>query len=340
MEDSQNPTSSAIMTLFGADYWWNKEVLHQMVLSILFDHTDLSQRLGGESCCLVESSSAEVGERRAFDLQLPIIGNRKINLELKLNAALSERQIIRQKLATQPDDAMWYVLLGASAHCWRIESLQKHCPEARRIDLPELLDALASCKPNTGADPGIVQLHQAYSARLKQHTSLVYESFSFKPLAQWGYHEWAAFYGAYEQRKWQLHKSMESGNFWVCGVVWEYIDENVDVALELEQNTGLCFKIQVKKPEARTYLRNLWYNCLHQAGGEKVQRPKHFGSGGWMTGAVYRYNADLIRHKPVGPDASPPYPVDWDYFQASCDEATCILHQAAALLKTALNPIH
>ncbi len=327
---------SAISVLFATDYWWHKEVLHQMVLSLLFDHTNLAQCIGGPSCRLSGPSKAEAVERRAFDLQLPLENNRKINIELKLNAALSEQQIKRQLSAADPADAMWYLLLGGSAHCWWEERIYEHHPSAKRIDLPKLLNALENCTLNNGADPGIEQLLTGYMARLKQHEQLIYKSYEDKPLAQWDYFAWAAFYGAIHPRGWQIHKSMESGNFWVCGLNWINIDENVDIALELEQNTGLCFKIKVKKTEQQTYLRNLFFECLQEADGEKIRRPKRFGKGGWMTGAVYLHNLELIRQIPDGLATLQPYAVDWDYFYIACEDAEKILQKAASILQTKL----
>ncbi len=327
---------SAISALFATNYWWHKEVLHQMVLSLLFDHTNLAQCIGGLSCHLSGPSKAEAVERRAFDLQLPLESNRKINIELKLNAPLSDRQIARQSMAAGPEDAMWYLLLGGSAHCWSEQLIQKHYPNAKRIDLPKLLEALQVCSLNSGIDSGIEQLRLEYMARLQQHERLIYKSYEDVPLPQWGYFEWAAFYGANNRDGWQLHKSMESGNFWVRGLRWKNIDENVVVALELEQNTGLCFKIQVKKTETQSHLRNLWYDCLREAGGEKIQRPKRFGTGGWMTSALYLHNNELIRQSPDNPATLQQYAIDWDYFYNACDEAHQILQKATSILQTKL----
>jgi hypothetical protein len=307
-----------------------------MVLSLLLDHTNLAQCLGDSTFHLSGPSRAEAVERRAFDLQLPLEGNRKINIELKLNAGLNEHQIARQRKAADPEDTMWYLLLGGSAHCWREQRIEEHYPGAKRIDLPKLLTALKSCSLIAATNLGIEQLLAAYTVRLQQHEQLIYRSFEFLPRFQWGYFEWAAFYGANREREWQLHKSMESGNFWVCGLLWKNIDENVAVALEMEQNTGLCFKIQVKKTETQSRLRNLWYDCLRQVSNEKIQRPKRFGSGGWMTSAIYLHNSELILQNLDESTSLPSYSLNWDHFYKSGEEAKEILLKAAGILQATM----
>jgi hypothetical protein len=276
--------------------WWHKEVLHQMMLDIIFDNTDLSEVLGGQGWKQIQNTRNEVGDGK-FDLQIPCDG-RNINIEIKLNSLLSDGQILRQKQACAPNDQMWYFLLGTAIH-FRNDELTQHKRvtkvfddnvRAKVFNLDEICDALSSCSLKNNADSKVKGLIQTYQSKLLDFQDRVYHGYE-----NWEYYEWASFFSKIERRGWQIFKSMKSGNFWAAGWNWIEMNNNISVAIELEQDRGMFFKIQVKDKDksVRTSLRNAWHLHLMMAGGDSVWKPQNFGNGGWMTAAVFMDKSEL-----------------------------------------------
>lgn len=111
------------------------------------------------------------------------------------------------------------------------------------------------------------------------------------PPSKWKWNQWIGFYqelGKYFDNSGWHYVPNQSGGFLGFYCFWskKLFNERCDVFIHLEQNK-LCFKIRVANKSDRKMLRNKWSQLLSNYKGEiKLTKPKHFGSGKYMTAGI------------------------------------------------------
>lgn len=311
----------------------NSERMHQVVLAGLFQHTALLRKLDIDGN--PEQGLATETQGRLFDFTVPLATNRKVHIELKLDAKLSKDQICRQIASVKDNnDILLYVLLGITQFCWPpagIEAvlveqgMKQRIKDVRVIDLSRMLGAVNSLAAET-RDPDQRDLAVAYGALLRR----IYEShtaFSTKTLGEW---EWADWFGFYQKLRTELQIDCDmdyvanpSGGF--VGCWWGNLtkpNDDCEFYLQLEHDK-LCFKVSVcegHKPSACVTRDRFSDAVLAAAAGLTIKKPSRFGKGTWMTVAVF----DRDYRAPVGKDK-----LDWQY-------TANLLATAEKVLKTAV----
>ena len=294
----------------------NSERMHQVVLAGLFQHTSLLRKLdinGNPAQGLATETQG-----RLFDFTVPLDTGRNVQIELKLDARLSEDQICRQIASVKDNnDILLYVLLGVTQFCCppaKIEGLlaakgMLQPGNVKVVDLYRMQSAVNSLAAET-RDPDQRDLAVAYGSLLRRiHES--HTAFSAKILGDW---EWADWFGFYSKLRTDLQIACDmdyvanpSGGF--VGCWWGNLTKpNDDCGFYLQlEGDKLCFKVSIcdrHKPSACARRDQFSEAVLAAAAGLGIKKPSRFGKGTWMTVAVF----DGDYRAPVGKDK-----LDWQY---------------------------
>jgi hypothetical protein len=309
------------------------ERMHQIVLSGLFRHTRLLRLLGitGEPTDL----RAET-QRGLYDFTVRLSTETNLNIELKVDAPLGERQIIKQMTGSGDGDLLMYVLLGCTRFAWR-----RHQLEARRmkvgrptgadalirVDLDQMLRGINDLASSSIDDPDQRDLAVAYGSLLRTIHSLT-DGFRSKPPAQWVDADWQGFYAELNDRLGiddggQGVVNPPDGDQFV-GYWWHWISlplaEEAEAYLQLEQDK-LCFKVSVPNANDRATVRNHFSEAVLSCAIEKglsVGRPRRFGNGHYM--AVAKLAGDY--------KSSDGRALDWELCELAIRHAMVVLESA------------
>lgn len=312
------------------------ERMHQVVLAGLLQHTPLLRQLGISGSPLPSVATETQG--RLFDFTVPLDKGRNVQIELKVDATLSDDQMRRQMAAAAgANDVLMYVLLGTTQFCssrgyiedFRVR--QQVSPKEEDVivvDLATMRRAVSSLIAET-RDPDHRDLAAAYDSLLR-YIEESFWAFEAKPLGEWISTDWFGFYD-HLRRALCIDCSMAyvnnpSGGF--VGCWWDATqpdsDDDCEVYLQLEHDK-LCFKISICEQHINSaaHFRDRFSDTVLTAGtasGLHIKRPDRFGRGTWMTVAVL----DRDYRAPVGASK-----VDWSYVQGIIGAADKVLKNAA-----------
>lgn len=312
------------------------ERLHQLVLGPLLTRTHLLSRLLGREDMQPADYVWEPNGGR-FDLAIKMTdGDRRVWVELKVDAALSDHQVQQQLdlVAQHPGDLCLYLLLGFSDIVVRREHLHQVAPDRHAIRgiedvLPHLGDPAILPPPSDRHHADARDLVAAYRdllLRLQQRTAGFF--------ANTGAWSLGDYFGFFDHCRRQAVGSMATadvgyvanpnGGFAGCWWKWTEIEHGVKLYLQLEDKR-LCFKIEVPKElEARAgQLRDKALDvvlAVAKEHGVPAARPQRLGHGTWMTVAV-------LEDPGVGA------PARWDHFTAAIVTAEQVLETAVARIR-------
>lgn len=147
----------------------NHEKTHQSILKILFERTDLANRLG-----LAQHVKKVVTEPegQSFDLELQS-DQRRVLLEIKMWSSLNDRQIKKQKkvLTLNSDCLGGYILLGISWVEWDKRLLTELLgKEIAWISYPHLIGALEGI---VSAEADVTELISSYRVGLENQVQRI-----------------------------------------------------------------------------------------------------------------------------------------------------------------------
>jgi hypothetical protein len=277
------------------------ERMHQAVLAGLLRHTrllDIVTKLGQPTDLMVEP------RRGLYDFTINLPNGRKMNIELKVDAPLSEHQVKRQLEGLAENESMLYLLLGVTRFEWRRWRLDRERPRIGRppdensllrVDLDQLLNGIDALAAGTVDDRDLRDLAVAYGGLLRKIQRRT-NCFAGKPLPEWNSLDWHGFYAELNERLdvkdgGQGTVNPPNGNSFV-GFWWKWSDiplaEGAEAYLQLEQDR-LCFKVTVTNAGERAHVRNRFCDAVlseAEKTGLRVQRPARFGNGLFMTSAI------------------------------------------------------
>lgn len=302
------------------------------VLLGLFRHTRILEFLG-----VTEQIKDVQTETRngLYDFTIQLSSGSKLNIELKVDQALTHGQIKRQ-VEGLDGEVLWYLLLGNTRFDWperRLRRVVKHDLQnpageeiLRRVGLDHLLQAVEGVCLAAMTDSELHELSLSYATLLRSIGSRT-EGFRTMPLDAWGNPEWRGFYAELDSRLELIGEqglvNQPNGNQFV-GFWWAWTpisrSVNAEAYLQLELNT-LCFKVSVPNKEERTMVRNMFSDAVlavAKKNGVQIERPRRFGSGAYMVCA--KLAGDYRCRDGSG--------IDWDFCKQTIQEAATVFEAA------------
>ena len=231
-----------------------------------------------------EIHSINVGRQWAnIDIWVEINDDTVLIVEDKIETCIHSGQDIRYKETVHAEykdkrsNQLFSYIKTGNESLSKLKEIESH--GYRTINRRDILSVLNRYEGNNP----IVTDYRSHLQQMEDETN----GYKYKPVKNWGWYEWQGFYQELElhftDADWNYVPN-SSGGF--LGFWWHSrSNDEVTMYLQFEQDK-VCVKIVYEGEDNRSEVRNKYYEMLNREAGKlgvKIERPKRFGSGIYMT---------------------------------------------------------